>query len=384
MAVNFPDNPVHGQVFGTWTYDSTVPGWRSTPEAATGLPAGSIMAWGGATAPTNWLICNGNAISRSTYASLFSAIGVMYGAGDGSTTFNLPDLRGRVPVGLDATQSEFNTIAETGGSKTTAKYGDGTTTGYGLIYTSSLGTGDASGLNLPPYQVFNYVIKYSAGVTAGDSELATRVGVTETVNTTQNGRLTTVESRATALELATTTTNLSGLVPIIPSSLTVTAGTASTASDGTTSFNSCTGLRLNGIFSSVYSNYLILCEAETTGTAADIYGQLVTSGGTALASGYVGGRIAVSNTGSVASNWQAASGVIILSRTNGANGFVFEANFINPFTAKQKKITTNFAEISTIGMQAYINPSTTSYTALTFYANGTTMNSGTVKVYGYR
>ena len=187
MALDFPSNPVNGQIYGTYTYDSSVPGWRSTPDVATGMPAGSIMAWGTDTPPSNWLICNGAAVSRTTYASLFAAIGVSYGVGDGATTFNLPDFRGKVPVGKDATQAEFDTIAETGGSKTTAKYGDGTTTGYGAIYSSSLGSGDATGSNLPPYQVVNYIIKFSAGVSAGDSDLATRVGVIENkFNTGQN------------------------------------------------------------------------------------------------------------------------------------------------------------------------------------------------------
>ena len=187
MALDFPSNPVNGQIYGTYTYDSSVPGWRSTPDVATGMPAGSIMAWGTDTPPSNWLICNGAAVSRTTYASLFAAIGVSYGVGDGATTFNLPDLRGKVPVGKDATQAEFLNIAQTGGSKTTAKYGDGTTTGYGLDYTASLGTGDATGSNLPPYQVVNYIIKFSSGVSAGDSDLATRVAAVENkFNTGQN------------------------------------------------------------------------------------------------------------------------------------------------------------------------------------------------------
>lgn len=190
-------------------------------------------------------------------------------------------------------------------------------------------------------------------------------------------------TRVTALEVADAGLNKSGLVPIVPTSIVVTAGTGSIAADGTVSFNACTGLRLVGVFSSRYKNYYMVCEAETTGTACDIYGNLYTSAGVALGSGYVGGRIAANNTGAAGANWQAASGVIIMSRSNGANGFAFEANFFNPFEAKQKKFTSNFAEISTIGMQAYINPSTTSYTTLSFYANGTTMNTGTVKIYGY-
>ncbi|CAF1690467.1 unnamed protein product, partial [Adineta ricciae] len=52
--------------------------------------------------PAPWLICNGSAVSRIVYQRLFATIGSTYGSGDGITTFNLPDLRGRVPVGLDA------------------------------------------------------------------------------------------------------------------------------------------------------------------------------------------------------------------------------------------------------------------------------------------
>ena len=62
-------------------------------------PIGSIQAYGGSTAPTGWLMCDGSAVSRSTYAMLFSVIGTTYGEGDGSTTFNLPDLTGKVAVG---------------------------------------------------------------------------------------------------------------------------------------------------------------------------------------------------------------------------------------------------------------------------------------------
>jgi microcystin-dependent protein len=57
-------------------------------------PAGAVMAFAMNSAPTGWLEADGTAVSRSTYAALFSAIGTTYGAGDGSTTFALPDLRG--------------------------------------------------------------------------------------------------------------------------------------------------------------------------------------------------------------------------------------------------------------------------------------------------
>jgi microcystin-dependent protein len=69
--------------------------------AASGLPAGAVMPYAGGNAPAGWLLCFGQAVSRTAYAALFAAIGTTHGAGDGSTTFNLPDLRGRVVAGQD-------------------------------------------------------------------------------------------------------------------------------------------------------------------------------------------------------------------------------------------------------------------------------------------
>ena len=70
--------------------------------AATDLtPAGTVIYTARSTAPTGYLKANGDAVSRTTYSTLFSAIGTTYGAGDGSTTFNLPDLRGEFVRGLD-------------------------------------------------------------------------------------------------------------------------------------------------------------------------------------------------------------------------------------------------------------------------------------------
>lgn len=80
-------------------------------------PAGIIQQFGGTSAPTGYLICDGSAVSRTTYSSLFAAIGTTYGPGNGSTTFNLPDLRGRVAVGK-STDAEFDAMGETGGAKT--------------------------------------------------------------------------------------------------------------------------------------------------------------------------------------------------------------------------------------------------------------------------
>jgi len=93
-------------------------GTTQTTAAAggSGVPAGSVMDYAGATAPSGWLLCAGQAVSRSTYAALFTAISTTYGAGDGSTTFNLPDLRGRVAVGKDDMNGTAANRITSGGS----------------------------------------------------------------------------------------------------------------------------------------------------------------------------------------------------------------------------------------------------------------------------
>lgn len=145
------------------------------------LPIGTIVGYAGATAPDGWLICDGSTISRSLYSALFSAIGTSYGAGNGSTTFNIPDLRGRVGVGK-STDTEFNTLGKTGGEKThtltieeipshTHMLDNTTTTGFAggqsgaardvgtpIKETSSTGGGQPHNI-LQPYIVENYIIK---------------------------------------------------------------------------------------------------------------------------------------------------------------------------------------------------------------------------------
>ncbi len=75
------------------------------------VPVGSVVGYGGTVDPPFFLICNGRAISRTTYASLFAVLGTAYGAGDGSTTFNIPDLRGRTAVGL-GTHVDVNALGD--------------------------------------------------------------------------------------------------------------------------------------------------------------------------------------------------------------------------------------------------------------------------------
>lgn len=100
---------------------STGPAGPAGADGAGGVaPTGTVIMWGAATTniPNGWLICDGSAISRSTYATLWSVIGTLHGAGNGSTTFNLPNYKGRVLVGLDSGQTEFNAPGKQGGAKT--------------------------------------------------------------------------------------------------------------------------------------------------------------------------------------------------------------------------------------------------------------------------
>lgn len=112
MAYDFPASPVNGQVYDKFVFSSATQSWvlADSPEALAArvasvellAPVGSIHMFAGGQAPQGYLLCQGQAISRGTYGSLFAAIGTTHGVGDGSTTFNLPDLQGRVPVGKSA------------------------------------------------------------------------------------------------------------------------------------------------------------------------------------------------------------------------------------------------------------------------------------------
>jgi microcystin-dependent protein len=273
MAVmNFPDNPTDQQVYNDYIWVASEGVWRSAVMVGA-APCGSIMPFAGATIPAGWLLCDGSDVSRTTYSSLFAALGGIsspWGLGNGSTTFNLPDLRTRVPVGKNGSGT-FANLGAIGGaetmtlaeahiaahshsfSATTSYNGDhnhappiavtyggnasnyrsvfatnspfwsggdwnnAVTTGGGHTHTlsgttGSSGSGSAFGL-LQPYAVVNYIIKFAAVVAATDTEIAVRMGQTEATVTAQaatvssySSRLTTVETKATTAE-----TNISSL-----------------------------------------------------------------------------------------------------------------------------------------------------------------------------
>ena len=155
---------------------------------------GVISMYGGTGSPMGHLFCDGTEVSRTTYSRLFDVIGTIYGAGNGTGTFNLPNLQGRVPVGLKATEPLFSALGNTGGtgahtlseSEMPAHTHTGTTdptstnsnltnNGVGTLGTANVATGDVAhshtfttnstggGLahnNLQPYIVLNYIISY--------------------------------------------------------------------------------------------------------------------------------------------------------------------------------------------------------------------------------
>lgn len=149
------------------------------------VPTGTVLPYAGSTAPTGFSLCDGGTLNRTTEARLFAVIGSTYGAGDGSTTFNKPNLKGKIPVGLDSTQTEFDSLGETGGEKThkltiaemPAHYHSDPTSSnvpgsyelaaigsnwgydYGLSAPTDTRGGDAAHNNLQPYVTMNYIIK---------------------------------------------------------------------------------------------------------------------------------------------------------------------------------------------------------------------------------
>lgn len=161
---NLNYNPSSGEV---------VYGYSSTP--------GIIQMFAGSSAPNGYLLCDGSSKNVTDYPNLFNVIGYTYGGA--GALFNLPNLKGRVPVGLDAAQSEFNLLGETGGAKThtltvaqmpvhshsystyvnsnrgyvAANEDDGILGGTQSINTGSQGNGDPHN-NLQPYIVLNYII----------------------------------------------------------------------------------------------------------------------------------------------------------------------------------------------------------------------------------
>ena len=121
--------------------------------------AGEIRALGGAIIPAGWLICDGSAIDRVDFSTLFAALGTTWGAGDGSSTFNIPDLRGRSVVGAgQGTSLTKRSIGEKGGVELfSVTCGDSVQTPY---YSTGYGYCKAHTVNtMSPFAIVRYIIK---------------------------------------------------------------------------------------------------------------------------------------------------------------------------------------------------------------------------------
>ena len=108
-----------------------------------GIPTGTIVPWSTASTPSGYLECDGSAVSRSTYSALFAVIGTTYGVGDGSTTFNVPNLQDNVAIGKSGTKA----LASTGGANTVVNSGSvstNTNTNINVAGNISGGTANAT------------------------------------------------------------------------------------------------------------------------------------------------------------------------------------------------------------------------------------------------
>ena len=139
------------------------------------IPPGAIQMYAGSTSPNGWLFCDGSAISRTDYANLFTAIGTVYGIGDGSTTFNIPDFQARVPIGASSGSLELGTQGGTFGANGVLTSGAGGAHDHDNVSTTaSQGAKDSTTIDvlqdiLPapdhthsvtiPHSVVNYIIK---------------------------------------------------------------------------------------------------------------------------------------------------------------------------------------------------------------------------------
>jgi microcystin-dependent protein len=104
---------------------------------------GGVIQWGGSGAPSGWLRCNGDAVSRTTYSALFAIIGTAYGVGDNSTTFNIPDCRSRMPIGSgQGSGLTDRTLGGSGGAETSAHTHTGPDHTHELFHTPAGNAGD--------------------------------------------------------------------------------------------------------------------------------------------------------------------------------------------------------------------------------------------------
>lgn len=144
-GVNVTQGLLKAKTVYRFTYDQATDVWlvQSTVDGGFYVPAGTILDYGGSVAPYGFHLCYGQAVSRTTYARLFGVIGTSFGVGDGSSTFNLPDVRGRVRLGKDdlggtaANIAQVTTDLTTTASSTSASVASATGLCVGMIIVNA-------------------------------------------------------------------------------------------------------------------------------------------------------------------------------------------------------------------------------------------------------
>lgn len=136
-----------------------------------GIPTATIVPWTDSSVPSGFLECNGTAVSRTTYSALFAIVGTTYGAGDGSTTFNLPDLQDNVPVG----KSNNKALASTGGANTVTSTGNV--------------AGSTANATLSTAQLASHSHSFNVGVNGANSvgNVWNQSGISGSLNTSNQG-----------------------------------------------------------------------------------------------------------------------------------------------------------------------------------------------------
>lgn len=247
---------------------TTLVGVSGSGAGGESLPVGSMLAYAGSTAPEGYVMCN-QTLLKSQYPELYNVIGGTYG--ETSTTFNTPNVEGKVLVMLDTTQTEFDTLGETGGSKylqehshdiTITTYTQPGGLGYGdRIYntsandvidktytrpTANAGTGDSG--NLQPYIVVNYIIKAHPSA-VNTSEVVNEHSTSETnvysANQTNVEIANAVEDVYSTSEVKTNKVSIDGK-PIyrkVISNITLSSGTGIRVSTDITNIEDVTDLR---------------------------------------------------------------------------------------------------------------------------------------------
>ena len=157
-----------------------------------GVPTGCIIPWSDTSIPSGFLECNGAAVSRTTYATLFAITSTTYGSGNGSTTFNLPDLKDNVPLG----RSNSAALASTGGANTVGSTGNvGGSTGAHTLVTGELAS-HTHGLPRRnpgvPYQGAAYMTTFGPNPTVSSGGAGSDQGHSHNMSATFSGDATSV------------------------------------------------------------------------------------------------------------------------------------------------------------------------------------------------